>query len=67
MNEQMTLRGTLRGQDGEITQIATNTEYPKMILSASRGKKSIIDTTKYVPNLKNFDFSWFNIRKKTEP
>lgn len=38
MNEQMTLRGTLRGQDGEITQIATNTEYPKMILSASRGK-----------------------------
>jgi len=42
MNEQMTLRGTLRGHDGEITQIATNTEYPKMILSASRDKTLIM-------------------------
>lgn len=38
----MTLRGTLRGHDGEITQIATNTEYPKMILSASRDKTLIM-------------------------
>lgn len=35
--EQMTLRGTLQGHSGWVTQIATNPQYPDIILSASRG------------------------------
>ena len=35
--EQMTLRGTLQGHGGWVTQIATNPQYPETILSASRG------------------------------
>jgi len=37
MNEQMTLRGTLQGHGGWVTQIATTPQFPDMILSASRG------------------------------
>ena len=33
----MTLRGTLQGHGGWVTQIATNPQYPETILSASRG------------------------------
>ena len=33
----MTLRGTLQGHAGWVTQIATTPQYPDMILSASRG------------------------------
>ena len=33
----MTLRADLRGHSDWITQIATNPQYPDMILSASRG------------------------------
>lgn len=35
--EQMTLRATLQGHGGWVTQIATTPQYPDMILSASRG------------------------------
>ena len=35
--EQMTLRGTLTGHNGWVTQIATNPQYPDTILSSSRG------------------------------
>ena len=38
MTEQMTLRGTLQGHGGWVTQIATTPQYPDMILSASRGR-----------------------------
>lgn len=41
MTEQMTLRGTLRGHNGWVNQIATTHVFPDMILSASRGKKSM--------------------------
>lgn len=34
----MTLRGTLKGHSGWVTQIATTPQYPDMILSASRGE-----------------------------
>lgn len=37
MTEQMTLRGTLKGHNGWVTQIATTPQFPDMILSASRG------------------------------
>lgn len=40
MTEQMTLRGTLKGHNGWVTQIATTPQYPDMILSASRGEVS---------------------------
>jgi guanine nucleotide-binding protein subunit beta-2-like 1 protein len=36
MNEQMTLRGTLHGHGGWVTQLATNPLFPDMLLSASR-------------------------------
>uniref|UniRef100_A0A8B9HIY2 Small ribosomal subunit protein RACK1 n=1 Tax=Astyanax mexicanus TaxID=7994 RepID=A0A8B9HIY2_ASTMX len=39
MTEQMTLRGTLKGHSGWVTQIATTPQFPDMILSASRGKR----------------------------
>lgn len=38
MTEQMTLRGTLKGHNGWVTQIATTPQFPDMILSASRGR-----------------------------
>ena len=38
MGEQMTLRGTLQGHEGWVTQIATTPQYPDVILSASRGR-----------------------------
>lgn len=34
----MTVRGTLKGHSGWVTQIATTPQYPDMILSASRGE-----------------------------
>lgn len=38
MSESLQLKGTLRGHNGWVTQIATNPKYPDMILSCSRGK-----------------------------
>ncbi|XP_016295524.1 guanine nucleotide-binding protein subunit beta-2-like 1 [Sinocyclocheilus anshuiensis] len=38
MTEQMTVRGTLKGHNGWVTQIATTPQFPDMILSASRGE-----------------------------
>jgi len=38
----MTLRGTLQGHGGWVTQIATNPQYPETILSASRDKSLIL-------------------------
>lgn len=40
-SEQMTLRATLIGHGGWVTQIATTPQYPDMILSASRDKTLI--------------------------
>uniref|UniRef100_A0AAY4CKK0 Small ribosomal subunit protein RACK1 n=1 Tax=Denticeps clupeoides TaxID=299321 RepID=A0AAY4CKK0_9TELE len=37
MTEQMTVRGTLKGHSGWVTQIATTPQFPDMILSGSRG------------------------------
>lgn len=37
--EQMTLKGTLKGHQGWVTQIATTPRYPDMIISSSRGEK----------------------------
>ena len=42
MAETLTLRGTLEGHNGWVTQIATNPKYPDMILSASRDKSLIV-------------------------
>lgn len=42
MSEQMTLRGTLRGHNGWVTQIATTSVYPDTLLSASRDKSLIL-------------------------
>uniref|UniRef100_A0AAY5EZG0 Small ribosomal subunit protein RACK1 n=1 Tax=Electrophorus electricus TaxID=8005 RepID=A0AAY5EZG0_ELEEL len=42
MTEQMTLRGTLKGHSGWVTQIATTPQFPDMILSASRDKTIIM-------------------------
>lgn len=42
MTEQMTLRGTLKGHNGWVTQIATTPQYPDMILSSSRDKSLIM-------------------------
>jgi len=42
MVEQLTLRGSLTGHDGPITQIATNPIYPNTLISASRDKCLII-------------------------
>lgn len=40
--EQMTLRGTLAGHGGWVTQIATNNQFPDIILSSSRDKSLIL-------------------------
>uniref|UniRef100_A0A2K5QLW1 Small ribosomal subunit protein RACK1 n=1 Tax=Cebus imitator TaxID=2715852 RepID=A0A2K5QLW1_CEBIM len=46
MTEQMTLRGTLKGHNGWVTQIATTPQFPDMILSASRElKQEVISTS----------------------
>ena len=37
MAEGLTLRGTLKGHNGWVTQIATNPQHPDKILSGSRG------------------------------
>ncbi|CAI9580560.1 unnamed protein product [Staurois parvus] len=42
MTEQMTLRGTLKGHNGWVTQIATTPQFPDMILSSSRDKTVIM-------------------------
>ncbi|XP_060068595.1 small ribosomal subunit protein RACK1 [Ylistrum balloti] len=42
MVEQMTLRGTLKGHGGWVTQIATTPQYPDMVLSSSRDKTLIM-------------------------
>uniref|UniRef100_A0A8C5EMM7 Small ribosomal subunit protein RACK1 n=1 Tax=Gouania willdenowi TaxID=441366 RepID=A0A8C5EMM7_GOUWI len=42
MTEQMTVRGTLKGHNGWVTQIATTPQYPDMILSASRDHSIIM-------------------------
>jgi len=42
MAEQLTLRGTLRGHGDWVTQIATNTQFPGVILSSSRDKTLIM-------------------------
>uniref|UniRef100_A0A673LMM5 Small ribosomal subunit protein RACK1 n=1 Tax=Sinocyclocheilus rhinocerous TaxID=307959 RepID=A0A673LMM5_9TELE len=42
MTEQMTVRGTLKGHSGWVTQIATTPQFPDMILSASRDKTIIM-------------------------
>jgi len=41
-HEQLTLKGTLEGHNGWVTQIATNNNFPNMILSASRDKTLIV-------------------------
>lgn len=40
--EQMTLRATLKGHSGWVTQIATTPQFPDMILSSSRDKSLIV-------------------------
>uniref|UniRef100_A0AAY4CKI2 Small ribosomal subunit protein RACK1 n=1 Tax=Denticeps clupeoides TaxID=299321 RepID=A0AAY4CKI2_9TELE len=42
MTEQMTVRGTLKGHSGWVTQIATTPQFPDMILSGSRDKTIIM-------------------------
>ncbi|XP_071953051.1 small ribosomal subunit protein RACK1 [Antedon mediterranea] len=42
MAEQMTLKGTLKGHNGWVTQIATAPRFPDMILSSSRDKSVIV-------------------------
>jgi len=44
----LTLKGTLEGHNGWVTQIATNHNFPNMILSASRGSRfeSLFSTLK---------------------
>uniref|UniRef100_A0A8C5EDI9 Small ribosomal subunit protein RACK1 n=1 Tax=Gouania willdenowi TaxID=441366 RepID=A0A8C5EDI9_GOUWI len=42
MTEQITVRGTVKGQSGWVTQIATTPQYPDMILSASRDHSIIM-------------------------
>lgn len=34
----MQLKGTLKGHNGWVTQIATNARFPNMIISSSRGR-----------------------------
>merc|ERR1712050_617887 len=56
MSEQMTLKGTLKGHNGWVTQIATTPVFPDMLLSASRDKTIIMwhltreDTQYGIPN-----------------
>jgi len=41
-NEELILKGTLSGHFGWVTQIATNSRYPDVILSSSRDKTLIV-------------------------
>lgn len=42
MAEQMQLKGTLKGHNGWVTQVATTARYPDMLVSASRDKTIIL-------------------------
>lgn len=42
MSEQLVLRGTLKGHSGWVTAIATSSEVPDMVVSASRDKTLIV-------------------------
>ncbi|XP_067011263.1 small ribosomal subunit protein RACK1 [Anabrus simplex] len=42
MSESLVLRGTLRGHNGWVTQVATNPKYPDMLLSSSRDRSLIL-------------------------
>lgn len=42
MTEQLHLRGTLRGHNGWVTQIACNPKFPDTLLSSSRDKTLIL-------------------------
>uniref|UniRef100_A0A668AA91 Small ribosomal subunit protein RACK1 n=1 Tax=Myripristis murdjan TaxID=586833 RepID=A0A668AA91_9TELE len=70
MTEQMTVRGTLKGHNGWVTQIATTPQFPDMILSASRDKSIIMwkltrDETNYgIPQRALKGHSHFVINKK---
>lgn len=64
MTEQMKLRGTLEGHGGWVTQIATTSEVPDMILSSSRGTciiRSLCVTVSFGRTL----FPFFEEREKT--
>merc|ERR1712088_1143043 len=41
-NETMTLRGTLEGHGGWVTQVVTNPKFPDLLLSSSRDKSLIM-------------------------
>jgi guanine nucleotide-binding protein subunit beta-2-like 1 protein len=45
MVEQMTLKGTLKGHGGWVTQIATSPRFPDMIISSSRGTLTLFSLT----------------------
>jgi WD domain, G-beta repeat. len=68
MSETLQLRGTLRGHNGWVTQIATNPKYPDMILSCSRGKYNSrhvsMDCSVY--NLGGLRLNWSNRKWCTE-
>jgi len=42
MSEQMTLRGTLKGHNNWVTQIATTSRYPEVLISSSRDTSLIV-------------------------
>lgn len=46
MSESLQLRGTLRGHNGWVTQIAINPKYPDMIISSSRGQSYFVEYNK---------------------
>lgn len=54
MGEQMTLRGTLKGHSGWVTQIATTPQRPDMLLSSSRGKS--VGETSVTINLEIYSY-----------
>lgn len=57
--EQLIFKGTLEGHNGWVTQIATNHNFPNMILSASRGTLFLKEQTikfKLIYNVNSFMF-----------
>lgn len=52
MTEQLYVRGTLRGHNNWVTQIATNPKFPDMILSSSRGNIYLHISSKQILMLK---------------
>ncbi|KAJ8894087.1 hypothetical protein PR048_006697, partial [Dryococelus australis] len=42
MTESLQLRGTLRGHNGWVTQVATNPNFPDMVVSSSRDRSLIL-------------------------